>query len=94
MGSHHAEAPASSGGLSLHPHVGAVLYSEEVIAARVRQLATELSAEYKDKNPVVLQARGGDGAQAPRVRARLARCTAATGVSLSEPPPWAAPQPP
>jgi hypothetical protein len=61
MGSHHGEAPASHGAPAVHPHVGSVLYSEDVIAARVRQLATQLSAEYQDKSPVVLQVRPGRG---------------------------------
>ena len=73
MGSHHGEAPASHGAPAVHPHVGIVLYSEDVIAARVRQLATQLSAEYQDKSPVVLQVRAGrvQGARGGALRPRL-----------------------
>lgn len=40
--------------MTLHPDIKSVMYSEDELHARVREIAAELKDEYADKNPLVV----------------------------------------
>jgi hypothetical protein len=67
---------------AMHPHLSTVLYSQEVLATRTRELGAELSKEYAHSAPLVLQVRGKPqtcclpGHVAPRRALQGARCAA------------------
>ena len=42
---------------AMHPHLSTILYSQEVLATRTRELGAQLSKEYATSRPLVLQVR-------------------------------------
>lgn len=52
-----ANSPSSPCAAAMHPHLSTVLYSQEVLATRTRELGAQLSKEYATSRPLVLQVR-------------------------------------